>query len=100
MIKAGYASSRALLMDRLPRIGFTDFLPVDGAFYLYADVTRLTNDSADFARRMLVEAGVAVTPGADFDTARGSGFVRFSFAGPGAAMNEACDRLSVWLGRT
>jgi aspartate/methionine/tyrosine aminotransferase len=70
---------------------------MDGAFYLYADVRRFTNDSLDFARRMLVEAGVAATPGPDFDTTRGHAFVRFSFAGTETAIAEACDRLENWL---
>ncbi len=73
----------------MPAIGFDRFLPMDGAFYLYADVARLTNDSVDFARRMLLEAGVAATPGPDFDTARGSAFVRFSFAGTNEDVAEA-----------
>lgn len=97
-VKAGYAANRALLAERLPAIGLDRFLPMDGAFYLYADVTRFTNDSVDFARRMLLEAGVAATPGPDFDTARGNAFVRFSFAGTDAAVAEACDRLGRWLG--
>lgn len=96
-VKAGYAANRALLLDRLPRIGFDRHLPVDGAFYLYADVRRFTNDSLDFARRMLTEAGVAATPGPDFDTDRGHAYLRFSFAGSHDAMREACDRLEGWL---
>lgn len=97
LVKAGYAANRALLAARMPAIGLDRFLPMDGAFYLYADVTRFTNDSVDFARRMLLEAGVAATPGPDFDTTRGNAFVRFSFAGKGADMAEACDRLAAWL---
>jgi aspartate/methionine/tyrosine aminotransferase len=96
-VKAGYAESRRILLDRLPAIGLGDFTPVDGAFYVYADVRRLTNDSRDFTARMLRQAGVAASPGVDFDPARGSGTVRFSFAGGPAAVTEACDRLSRWL---
>jgi aspartate/methionine/tyrosine aminotransferase len=96
-VKAGYAASRALLLDRLPGLGLGDFLPVDGAFYVYADVRRLTNDSRDFTARMLQEAGVAASPGVDFDPQRGSGTVRFSFAGRTEDMAEACDRLGRWL---
>src|SRR5580693_3878340 len=66
-IKHGYEANRRLLVDGLPRAGFDSFLPVDGAFYLYADVSRFCNDSQEFAGRMLDEAGVAATPGADFD---------------------------------
>lgn len=96
-VKAGYATSRALLLERLPAIGLDRFLPVDGAFYLYADVSRFTNDSLDFSRRMLTEAGIAATPGLDFDTARGAQYLRFSFAGRTEAVREACDRLAGWL---
>jgi aspartate/methionine/tyrosine aminotransferase len=97
VVKAGYAASRNLLLDRLPGIGLGDFLPVDGAFYVYADVRRLTNDSRDFTARMLAEAGVAASPGVDFDPQRGSGTVRFSFAGRTEDVAEACDRLGRWL---
>lgn len=95
--RAVYAANRAVLIDRLPRIGFDELLPVDGAFYVYASVKRFSNDSLEFARRMLVEAGVAATPGPDFDAARGHGFIRFSFAGTEADIVEAADRLQAWL---
>ena len=62
-VKAGYAANRKLLLDRLPAIGFDDFYPVDGAFCVYASVRRFSNDSMDFTKRMLTEAGVAATPG-------------------------------------
>lgn len=96
-VKAGYAANRALLLERLPALGFDEHLPVDGAFYYYANVRRFSNDSVDFARRMLLEAGVAATPGPDFDTERGSSYLRFSFAGRHEDMAEACDRLGAWL---
>ncbi|WP_075214622.1 pyridoxal phosphate-dependent aminotransferase [Mongoliimonas terrestris] len=96
-VKAVYAANRALLLERLPAFGFDDHLPVDGAFYFYASVRRFSNDSVDFARRMLTEAGVAATPGPDFDTDRGHAYIRFSFAGRTDAMVEACDRLERWL---
>lgn len=95
--KAVYARNRALLLEELPKAGFTQILPPDGAFYLYADVRHLTNDSADFARRMLQEAGVAATPGIDFDTGRGNTYLRFSYAGREADMAEAAKRLRTWL---
>lgn len=97
-VKAGYAKNRALLLERLPAMGLGDFLPVDGAFYVYLDVRRLTDDSTDFARRLLLEAGVAATPGPDFDTARGQGFLRLSFAGRQEDVAEACTRMAAWLG--
>ncbi len=96
-IKAGYARNRELLLEELPKAGFTEILPPDGAFYLYADVGRLTNDSTAFAQRMLKETGVAATPGVDFDAARGNRFLRFSYAGRTEEMAEAAKRLRAWL---
>lgn len=96
-VKAGYAANRAYLLDHLPRLGFEDLFPVDGAFYAYASIARFSNDSLDFVKRMLNEAGVAATPGPDFDSARGNRYVRFSFAGTPADMEEAVGRLGGWL---
>ena len=96
-VKAGYAASRRLLLDRLPAIGFDDFYPVDGAFYVYASVRRFSDNSVDFTRRMLVEAGVAATPGPDFDPERGHAWMRLSFAGTEPDMAEAMERLGAWL---
>ena len=93
---AVYARNRAVLMEELPRAGFTRLAPGDGAFYLYADVTSLTNDSADFCRRILDDTGVALTPGIDFDPRRGHRTVRFSFAGSTEDMAEAARRLARW----
>ncbi len=93
---ARYRANRDLLIAELPRAGFTEFAPADGAFYLYCDVGHMTNDSAAFCRRMLDEAGVAATPGTDFDPARGARFVRFSFAGTRDDMLEATRRLRRW----
>ena len=62
-VKHGYEENRRILIDGLPKAGLDKFLPVDGAFYLYADVSRFSNDSFDFAKRMLEEAHVAATPG-------------------------------------
>lgn len=94
---AGYAANRALLLSELPKAGFTRFAPADGAFYLYADVSHLTNDAQDFCRRMLAETGVAATPGVDFDPVNGHHYVRFSFAGAEATMALAAKRLKDWL---
>jgi aspartate/methionine/tyrosine aminotransferase len=93
---ARYAANRALLLEELPKAGFTRFAPADGAFYLYADVAHLTNDSPEFCRRMLREIGVACTPGIDFDPARGHASLRISFAGSTEAMAEATRRLKSW----
>ncbi len=97
--KAVYATNREILLTQLPKIGLDEFLPVDGAFYLYADVRKFTNDSYDFAQRMLKEIGVSVTPGADFDHARGSHYVRLSFAGTSSSVEQAVQRLGGWLNR-
>jgi aspartate/methionine/tyrosine aminotransferase len=93
---ARYARNREILLDRLPRAGFDRLAPADGAFYIYADVGHLTNDSPEFCRRMLTEAHVAATPGVDFDPFSGHKFVRFSFAGTEDDMTAACERLDTW----
>lgn len=91
-----YRANRDFLLGELPKAGFRDFAPPDGAFYLYCDVGHLTNDSAEFCKRMLAETGVAVTPGKDFDPARGHRTLRFSFAGTMDDMREAAARLRAW----
>lgn len=90
---ARYARNRALLLRELPAAGFDRLAPADGAFYLYADVSALTDDSEALCKRILAETGVAITPGIDFDPARGRRFVRFSFAGATETMAEAARRL-------
>ncbi|HEX2512246.1 MAG TPA: aminotransferase class I/II-fold pyridoxal phosphate-dependent enzyme [Xanthobacteraceae bacterium] len=96
-VKHGYEENRRILLEALPKIGLDRFLPVDGAFYLYADVSRFTDDSIDFAKRMLEQAGVAATPGLDFDPLHGKEFLRFSYAGSAADMREAVARVGEWL---
>jgi aspartate/methionine/tyrosine aminotransferase len=93
---ARYARNRAVLLDGLPKAGITRFAPPDGAFYLYADVSDLSDDSADFCRRLLTETGVAITPGIDFDQQRGHRYVRMSFAGAEASIQEAVRRMIAW----
>ena len=93
---ATYARNRAILLDGLPDAGFDRLAPSDGAFYLYADVSELTNDSYDFCHRMLAETGVATTPGVDFDPVSGNCTIRLSFAAPVAAMEKAVHRLKDW----
>jgi aspartate/methionine/tyrosine aminotransferase len=93
---ARYARNRALLLERLPHAGFDRLSPAEGAFYLYADVSHLTNDSAAFCAAMLAEIGIAATPGVDFDRTRGNRFVRFSYCGAEADMAEAAERLARW----
>ena len=94
--KRVYQANRDLLLAELPKAGLTNIVPADGAFYLYADVGHVTNDSLAFAKLMLDETGVAVTPGVDFDEARGRRFLRFSYAGSTANMAEAASRLQRW----
>jgi aspartate/methionine/tyrosine aminotransferase len=96
-VRETYARNRAILMQDLPGLGLGGFLPVDGAFYVYTDVSGLTNDSRDFCRRAIREAGVAITPGHDFDRINGARFVRLSFAGSENDMVEAVRRLKRWL---
>jgi aspartate/methionine/tyrosine aminotransferase len=91
-----YRRNRDILLNELPAAGFDRLAPSDGAFYLYADVSSLTNDCQDFCRRMLAETGVACTPGIDFDPAEGARSLRFSFAGPTEDMVEAAKRLKGW----
>ena len=96
-IKHGYEDNRKILIEGLPKAGLTKFLPVDGAFYLYADISEFSDDSFDFAKRLLEEAHVAATPGVDFDPINGRHFVRFSYAGSAADMKEAVERIGNWL---
>jgi aspartate/methionine/tyrosine aminotransferase len=97
VIKARYAWNRELLAKRLPELGFPLAAPMDGAFYAFCDVSRHTNDSMEFARRMLAEAHVAATPGRDFDPRNGHGAMRFSYAGSHDDMVEAMNRIERWL---
>jgi aspartate/methionine/tyrosine aminotransferase len=96
-IKHGYEENRRILIEGLPRAGLTKFLPVDGAFYLYADVSDFTADSFEFAKAMLEKAGVAATPGVDFDPIHGRSFIRFSYARSQEEMREAVTRIAAWL---
>lgn len=86
---AAYRTNRDLLLRGLPRAGFSRLAPADGAFYIYADVGDLTNDSEAFCRRILSETGVALTPGLDFDSERGNRFLRISYAGTHETIEEA-----------
>lgn len=98
-VKHGYEDNRRILIEKLPKIGLDKFLPVDGAFYLYADISGFASDSFEFARRMLEEAHVAVTPGIDFDPVNGRHFIRFCYAGAQTDMHEAVARIGKWLHR-
>jgi aspartate/methionine/tyrosine aminotransferase len=91
-----YAENRELLLAELPHAGFERFAPADGAFYLYADIAALTQDSRDFCRRMLHDVGIACTPGIDFDPQRGHTTMRLCFAGATGDIAEAVRRLKQW----
>lgn len=93
---ARYARNRQVLLQHLPEAGFANFAPADGAFYIYADISAISDDAEALCKRLLHEAGVAVTPGVDFDPFHGRRFVRFSFAGSTPDMEEACARLKAW----
>ena len=94
---AVYAENRRLMLDGLPRAGFDRIAPPEGAFYIYADVSHLTDDSLAFAAEILERAGVAVTPGLDFDPDRGRRTLRFSYARATADIVEGLRRLSEFM---
>jgi aspartate/methionine/tyrosine aminotransferase len=96
-IKRGYQENRRILIEGLPKAGLTKFLPADGAFYLYADVSQFTSDSLEFAKQMLEQAYVAATPGVDFDPFHGRNFIRFSYARSADEMRAAVERIAQWL---
>jgi aspartate/methionine/tyrosine aminotransferase len=96
-VKHGYEENRRILLASLPKIGFEKILPVDGAFYLYADVSRFCDDSYEFAKRMLMQTHVAITPGVDFDPLQGRRFIRLCYAGSREEMQEAVERMGGWL---
>ncbi len=85
-----YRANRAMMITGLREAGFTRFAPPDGAFYVYADVSELTDDSRALARDILDKAGVAVTPGLDFDPVRGHHWLRFSYARSTQDIAEGC----------
>jgi len=96
---ARYARTRRLLLDGLRSIGITDLAPADGAFYVYADISSLTDDSAVWCARLLAETGVAVAPGIDFDLERGHRTMRLSFAGPQETVEGALEALAGFVGK-
>jgi len=95
--REAYGRNRALLLDALPQLGLADIAPPDGAFYIWANVENFTNDSLNFCRRLLVDTGLTLAPGIDFDPVNGHRFIRFSFAVSEAETREAIDRLATWL---
>ncbi len=94
-----YRANREFLLARLPEVGLDRLAPADGAFYIYADVSKWTDDSLAFGARLLTETGVAVAPGIDFDPVDGGRYIRLSFAGDAAEIAQAVDLLGEWLGK-
>lgn len=94
---AVYGDNRKLLLEGLPKAGFTKIAPPDGAFYIYADVSDITDDSRALAADILAKADVAVTPGLDFDPVRGAGTLRFSYAGSRADIALGLERLTAYM---
>ena len=92
-----YAENRRLMLEGLPKAGFTKFAPPDGAFYVYADVSDYTDDALSFASEILDKAGVAVTPGLDFDPNEGRHWLRFSYARSTTDVIEGLDRLKHFM---
>jgi aspartate/methionine/tyrosine aminotransferase len=94
-----YRRNRALLLEALPRLGITRIAPPDGAFYIYADIGHLTDDSLAFCEAMLRATGVATAPGVDFDPVDGNRHIRFSFAVSTPEVEEAMERIAGFLTR-
>ena len=93
-----YRKNREILLNELPKAGFNNITNAEGAFYVYADVHHLTNDSESYCKRMLDEARVSTTPGLDFDVARGHTTIRICYADRTDDIIEACKRLKDWQG--
>jgi aspartate/methionine/tyrosine aminotransferase len=96
-VRTGYEANRAMFLKRLPELGFRTIQPIDGAFYAYADASALTNDTSEFAARLLEEAKVAITPGRDFDMQNGHKWVRLSFCGEPETLSRGFHRIGEWL---
>jgi aspartate/methionine/tyrosine aminotransferase len=92
-----YRANRALLLDALPAMGLNSIAPPDGAFYIWADIRHLTNDSLAFCEKLLRDTGVATAPGVDFDPVDGARFIRFSFAVSTEETREAIRRMIPWF---
>lgn len=98
-VREAYARNREILLNELPAMGFDGFVPPDGAFYVYVDISRFSSDSLEFCAKMLDEIGVGTAPGLDFDRRRGNLSMRLSFAGPERDIVEAARRMKSWLRR-
>jgi aspartate/methionine/tyrosine aminotransferase len=94
---ATYAHNRQLLLDALPKLGLNDIAPPDGAFYIYANIEHLTNNSLDLCMALLRDTGVATTTGIDFDPVEGHRYMRISFAVSTAEVKDAIERMKPWF---
>ena len=92
-----YRQNRQLVLDALPSLGLKTIAPPDGAFYIWADIGHLTNDSVAFCEQLLRDTGVATAPGVDFDPVEGQHFMRFSFAVSTPLVEEALNRMRPWF---
>ena len=92
-----YARNRNLLLTAMPHMGLKRIAPPDGAFYIYADIGHLTDDSLTFCQQLLRETGVATAPGVDFDPVEGNRFIRFSFAVATPLIEQAITRMTPWF---
>jgi len=92
-----YRRNRELMLEALPKLGLERIAPPDGAFYIYADVSRFTDDSLAFCLKLLEDTGVATAPGVDFDPVDGKHHMRFSFALSTPEIEEALGRLVPWF---
>jgi aspartate/methionine/tyrosine aminotransferase len=92
-----YRENRRLLLAALPELGLTTVAPPDGAFYIYASIAHLTDDSLAFCKRLLEDTGIASAPGIDFDPVDGKHFIRFSFAVSTPEIAEAIKRMKPWF---
>ncbi|MBV5284252.1 MAG: pyridoxal phosphate-dependent aminotransferase [Paludibacter sp.] len=91
-----YNERRIFMIRRLREIGFVIYTEPQGAFYIFCDARKFTNDSYRFAFDVLEKAHVGITPGVDFGTG-GEGFVRFSYANSIENIREAMDRMERYL---
>ena len=94
-----YTKNREILLNELPKAGFETFSPPDGAFYIYVDISKFSNDSLSFCKKMLDEVGVAITPGLDFDQKRGSSTIRFSYARSTEDIIEGTKRIKEFMNK-
>ncbi len=92
-----YNENRKLMIKGLKEAGFSKISSPDGAFYIYADISKFCNDSLGFANKVLEDAKVAITPGLDFDPKNGHSTIRFSYAGSTDDIIRGLDKLNIFM---